>query len=77
LHSALVSLGIDVVRGGFKRYRERGRTGRWQRAAMVMHCVPRAQVVALIERLGASVLTVEQELTRGGYQSCRYWITRT
>jgi SAM-dependent methyltransferase len=76
-HSALVSLGLDVVRGGFKRYRERRRTGRWQRAAMVMHCLPRAQVVALIERLGASVLTVEQEVTSGGYQSCRYWITRT
>ena len=42
-----------------------------------MHCLPRAQVVALIERLGASVLTVEQEVTSGGYQSCRYWITRT
>jgi SAM-dependent methyltransferase len=77
LHSALVNLGIDVVRGGFKRYRERRRTGRWQRAAMVMHCLPRAQVVELIERLGASVLAVEQELISGGYQSCRYWITRT
>src|SRR6185295_2533600 len=33
LHSALVRLGIDVVRGGFQRYRERGRTGRWQRSA--------------------------------------------
>jgi hypothetical protein len=77
LHSALVSLGLDVVRGGFKRYRERRRTGRWQRAAMLMHCLPRAQVVALIERLGASVLAVEQEVTSGGYQSCRYWITRT
>jgi SAM-dependent methyltransferase len=77
VHSALVSLGLDVVRGGFKRYRERRSTGHWQRAAMVMHCLPRAQVVALIESLDASVLAVEQEVTSGGYQSCRYWITRT
>src|SRR5262245_8243494 len=77
LHSALVGLGVDVVRGAFKRYREGRRTGRWQRSAMVMHCVPRAHVVGLIDRLGARVRSVEQELTKGGYQSCRYWVTRT
>jgi SAM-dependent methyltransferase len=76
LHAMLVGAGLDAMRGGYRRWRERVRTGRWQRAAMVMHCVPRAEVIALLERAGASVLDVEQALTPGGYQSCRYWATK-
>jgi SAM-dependent methyltransferase len=76
LRGVLVSVGLDAIRGGIRRYRERARTGRYQRAAMVMHCVRRADVVALIETLGAEVLDVEQERTRDGFQSCRYWVAK-
>ena len=45
-------------------------------ARMEMHCVPRAEVIALIESCGARVVAVENEEMVGGYQSCRYWAVR-
>ena len=76
LRAALVGAGLDAIRGGWRRARERRRTRRWQRAAMVMHCVPQAEVVHRIEQSGGRVADVDQELIPGGYLSCRYWVVK-
>jgi SAM-dependent methyltransferase len=77
VHAFLVKVGLNQIRGGVLRHRARVRAGRWQRSAMVMHSIPRSQVVALLEDAGARVLQVDEELTRDGYQSCRYWVGRS
>jgi SAM-dependent methyltransferase len=46
-------------------------------AVMEMHCLPRGEVVALVESLGARVVDVEETLESGGFYSCRYWVTKT
>ena len=43
---------------------------------MEMHPVPRAEVEAIVAAAGGIVVDVEEEMTDGGYVSCRYWITR-
>ena len=52
----------------------------WERVSfaprMEMHCVPTADVRAIVEASGGRVVRVEEELMPGGYQSCRYWVTR-
>jgi SAM-dependent methyltransferase len=52
----------------------------WRRgpfsARMEMYCVPRADVLALLDEAGARVVQVEEEWTPG-FQSCRYWVTKT
>ncbi len=45
-------------------------------ARMEMHCVPRAEVVRLLEGSGARVLDSQDELVTGGFQSYRYWVTK-
>jgi hypothetical protein len=50
--------------------------GRPFAAKMEMHCVPRAEVVALLEASGARVLDTREELVAGGFQSYRYWVTK-
>lgn len=42
---------------------------------MEMHCVPKAEVLAILESAGAEVVTVEEQLM-GPFQSCRYWAIR-
>jgi SAM-dependent methyltransferase len=41
---------------------------------MEMHPVPRGDVQAIVTAAGATIVDVEEELTEGGYVSCRYWI---
>lgn len=43
---------------------------------MEMHPVPRAEVETIVTRAGGTVIDVEEELTSGGYVSCRYWIRK-
>jgi SAM-dependent methyltransferase len=45
-------------------------------AKMEMHCVPRSEVVALLEECGAQVVDTQDELVTGGFQSYRYWVTK-
>jgi SAM-dependent methyltransferase len=45
-------------------------------AKMDMHCVPRAEVLALLEESGGRVVAVEDESVAGGYLSCRYWVVK-
>lgn len=45
-------------------------------AVMEMHCVPRADVVAAVDRAGARVVDVEETLEDGGFYSCRYWVVK-
>jgi hypothetical protein len=51
----------------------------WKRglfaATMEMHCVPRAEVLALLKDAGGRVVNVDEERTPG-YQSCRYWVSK-
>ena len=76
LHALLVALGADVVRITLRRRVSRVRTARWQKAAMVMYCIPRSEVEALLVASGGRVLDVEQELLSSGFQTCRYWVTK-
>lgn len=76
LHALLVALGADVVRVTLRRRVSRVRTGRWQKAAMVMYCIPRSEVEALLTAAGGRVLEVEQDLLTSGFQTCRYWVTK-
>lgn len=76
LHALLVALGADVVRVALQRRVNRVRTGRWQKAAMVMYCIPRNEVEALLVEAGGRVLDVEQDLLSSGFQTCRYWVTK-
>jgi SAM-dependent methyltransferase len=41
---------------------------------MEMHCVPRAEVVALLAERGGRLVEAEEELTADGFMSCRYWV---
>ena len=43
---------------------------------MEMHCVLRSEVLELIEANGGTAVQVDEELTRGGFQSCRYWVVK-
>jgi hypothetical protein len=43
---------------------------------MEMHCVPRAEVEAILKDAGGHIVHVDEEWTPG-YLSCRYWITKT
>jgi hypothetical protein len=43
---------------------------------MEMHCVPRAEILALVAEAGGRVVDVEEELMSGGYHSCRYWVKK-
>ena len=44
-------------------------------ARMEMHCVPRAEVVSIVENAGGHVVNVEEEWMPG-FQSCRYWVRK-
>jgi len=44
---------------------------------MEMHCVPRAEILALLADEGARVVDIEEESMAGGYLSCRYWVVST
>jgi hypothetical protein len=44
---------------------------------MEMHCIPIADVCALVADSGGRVVHVDEELMAGGYRSCRYWIVKT
>ena len=43
---------------------------------MEMHCVPRSDVLGIVQKHGATVVDVEEELIPGGLQSYRYWICK-
>ena len=43
---------------------------------MEMHCVPRADVVAVVAAGGAELVDTEEELLPGGFTSCRYWVLK-
>jgi SAM-dependent methyltransferase len=51
----------------------------WRRgpfsARMEMYCVPRAEVLSLLDDSGARVVQVDEEWTPG-FQSCRYWVSK-
>lgn len=53
----------------------------WQRRpfapVMEMHCVPRGDVLAIVQEQGARVVDVEEELRPGGFQSYTYWIRQS
>jgi hypothetical protein len=38
--------------------------------------LPRSEVLAVLRDAGARVVEVHEELVAGGFQSCRYWITK-
>jgi hypothetical protein len=44
---------------------------------MEMHCVPRSDVLAIVQESGGRVLDIEEELMPGGFQSYRYWISKS
>lgn len=83
--------GLDRVKAGrddFIRARVHPRANALRRAwdwrvrkpdvaVMEMHCLPRAEVTATVERAGALIIDVEETLEAGGFYSCRYWITKT
>jgi SAM-dependent methyltransferase len=41
-----------------------------------MHCLPRREVLAIVQEQGARVVDVEEELMPGGFHSYRYWICK-
>jgi SAM-dependent methyltransferase len=43
---------------------------------MEMHCVPRVEVLAILADSGGRLVEVDEELTPGGFQSCRYWVLK-
>jgi SAM-dependent methyltransferase len=43
---------------------------------MEMHCVPRAEVLAILGESGGRPVHVDEELLRDGFQSCRYWVRK-
>jgi hypothetical protein len=43
---------------------------------MEMHCVPRSEVLALVQEHGGRALDIEEELMPGGFQSYRYWVAK-
>ena len=43
---------------------------------MEMHCVPRAEVLAILAENGGRLIDTEEELMPGGFQSCRYWVAK-
>lgn len=45
-------------------------------AKMEMHCVPRAEVAALLADCDARIVDTQEELVTGGFQSYRYWVTK-
>jgi SAM-dependent methyltransferase len=89
LHGALESVRVvaayRALRAGLGRARRlrddvfRELSWRWSapERAMAMHCVPRSEVLELLAGCGASVLEVEQYPVPGGFQDCRYWVTRS
>ena len=44
---------------------------------MEMHCVPRSEVLAIVQEDGGRVLDIEEELMPGGFQSYRYWVSKS
>ena len=44
-------------------------------ARMEMHCVPRAEVLSIVESAGGRLVHVDEEWTPG-FLSCRYWIVK-
>jgi len=74
------SRAVEVLRERLQLARLiNGVTTWWRRgpfaARMEMHCVPRAEVVALVTEAGGTVVSVEEEWTPG-FQSCRYWVRK-
>jgi hypothetical protein len=43
---------------------------------MEMHCVPRSEVLAIVQEQGGRVVDTEEEMIPGGLQSYRYWIVK-
>ena len=43
---------------------------------MEMHCVSTSDVTAIIVAHGGRLVAVDKEMTTGGYESCRYWVTK-
>jgi len=43
---------------------------------MEMHCIARTDVLDILSREGATVVTIDEELVPGGFQSCRYWVRK-
>ena len=43
---------------------------------MDMYCVARSEVLAILQQAGGHVVDVEEEMMPGGFQSCRYWVTK-
>jgi SAM-dependent methyltransferase len=75
LHRTLVALGLDAVRLRVNQIRHKLTPVPYE-PTMVMHSIPRAEVVALLESCGAQVREVDQDLLPDGFQSCRYWVRR-
>jgi SAM-dependent methyltransferase len=46
-------------------------------ARMEMHCVPRSEVLAIVQEQGGRVVDTEEEMIPGGLQSYRYWISKS
>jgi SAM-dependent methyltransferase len=75
---------VDGIKGGrdeLIRRRLHPVINWWERQSfaprMEMHCLPRAEVEALVAAAGGRVLHVDDEMMSGGYQSCRYWVVRS
>jgi hypothetical protein len=76
-----VRAGRDSAIVGIRRMRTVLRAINWWRSRpfaprMEMHCVPRQEVVALIQDRGGHVVDIEEEPMPGGLQSYRYWVRK-
>ena len=72
LRGALVALGLDRARGAYRRllkWREARR-----RPRMAMYCVPRAEMIAVVESCGGQILAVDRRPLPDGFQNGLYWV---
>lgn len=66
--------GLAYMVNGARRARHKLR--RWRSPVMEMHAVPTADVRAIIDEAGATVIEVEAEQWPGAITSCRYWVVK-
>lgn len=73
LHQALIALGLDSLRGAYRRATKRRREARG-RPDMAMYCVPRAEMIALVQSAGGQVLAVDHAPLPDGFKNGLYWV---
>jgi SAM-dependent methyltransferase len=73
LRGALIALGFDALRRAYRRAKQRRRQAQGP-PAMSMYCIPRAEVVALVEHCGGHVLAADSKPLADGFQNGLYWV---